>query len=67
MDDYSLLTKLSEQPKDSQCALFLCTFTDETKDVNESLNLSKEEPKDANKILAALETFSRFMVNETLV
>ena len=65
-NDFSLLTKLSEQSKEYQCALLRYTFTDETRNVYESFNLSTEDAKDPKKILEALETFSRGMVNETL-
>ena len=65
-NDYSLLTKLSEQSKEYQCALLRYTFTDETRNVYESFNLSTEDAKDPKKILEALETFSRGVVNETL-
>ena len=65
-NDYSLLTKLSEQSKEYQCALLRYAFTDETRNVYESFNLSTEDAKDPKKILEALETFSRGMVNETL-
>ena len=64
--DYSLLTKLSEQSTEYQCALLRYTFTDETRNVYESFNLSTEDAKDPKKILEALESFSRGMVNETL-
>ena len=64
--DYSLLTKLSEQPVEYQRALLRYTFTDETRNIYESFNLSTEDAKNPNKILDALDTFSRGMVNETL-
>ena len=64
--DYSLLTKLSEQPVEYQCALLRYTFTDETRNIYESFNLSTEDAKNPNKILDALDTFSRGMVHETL-
>eukprot|EP00794_Sanderia_malayensis_P002412 gene2412-2781_t len=65
-NDYSLLAKLSAQPKEYQCALLRYTFTDETRNVYESLNLSTDNTNDPNKILDALDTFSRGVVNETL-
>ena len=63
--DYSLLTKLSEQPVEYQCALLRYTFTDETRNIYESFNLSTEDATNPNRILDALETFSLGMVNET--
>ena len=64
--DYVLLTELNNKPDEYQCALLRYTFTSETRNIYDSLNLSEADSKKMNRVLEALETFARGVVNETM-
>ena len=42
------------------------TFNEETRNIYESLGLSKDDSKNVNKIVEAIEKFAKGIVNETL-
>ncbi len=65
-DDYVLLSKLEEKEAPYQAAMLRYSFVDDTRTVYESLKLSEADSKDPTKILAAMETFAKGIVNETL-
>ena len=52
--------------KPYQAAMLRYCFVDKTRTVYESLKLSEEDNKDPEKILEAMETFAKGIINETL-
>ena len=64
--DYVLLSKLGTKEKPYQAAMLRYSFVDETRNIYESLKLSDEDIKDPDKIMTAMETFAKGIVNETL-
>ena len=64
--DYCIVTELEKKAPEYQSAMLRYTFTDETRNIYESLNLSETDAKDTAKIIDALEKFAKGIVNETL-
>ena len=48
--DYVLLTELNNKPDEYQCALLRYTFTSETRNIYDSLNLSEADSKKMNSV-----------------
>ena len=64
--DYCIVTELEKKTPEYQSAMLRYTFTDETRNIYESLNLSETDAKDIEKIIDVLEKFAKGIVNETL-
>ncbi len=65
-NDYYIVTELVKKEPAYQCAMLRYTFTDETRNIYDTLNLSENDAKDVAKIIEALEGFAKGIVNETL-
>ena len=65
-EDFYTITGLKNEEKSFVAATLRYTFTDETRNIYESLNLTEQEEKDPKVILEKLEKFSKGLVNETL-
>ena len=57
---------MEKKTAEYQSAMLRYTFTDETRNIYESLNLSEMDKKDTAKIIVVLEKFAKGVVNETL-
>ena len=64
--DHCIVTELEKKPPEYQSAMLRYTFTDETRNIYESLNLSETDAKDTEKIINVLEKFAEGIVNESL-
>ena len=65
-EDFYTITGLKNEEKSFVAATLRYTFTDETRNIYESLNLTEQEEKDPKVILEKLENISKGIVNETL-
>jgi len=65
-EDFYLLSGLREKEPKIQCAMIRYTFSAETRNIYDSLNLTKVQSEKPEVIIEALETFSRGIINETL-
>lgn len=65
-NDFVMITNLRNEDAAYVAAMIRYTFTDETRNIYESLSLSEDENKDPAIILQKLEEFARGLVNETL-
>ena len=65
-DDYAVVTGLAERDETYKCAVLRYTFTEETRKIYESLNLSQKESQICNTIITKLKTFAKGIINETL-
>ena len=65
-NDYVLITDLSAKTPEYISAMVRYTFTAETRNIYDSLNLTEGEKKDPKIIMEKMETFARGVVNETL-
>ena len=65
-NDYVLITDLSAKTPEYKSAMVRYTFTAETRNIYDSLNLTEGEKKDPKIIIEKMETFARGVVNETL-
>ena len=65
-DDYSVITKLDEKDQAYQCSVLRYTFTEETRKIYNTLELTDDEKKDKGKIIEKLEAFAKGTVNETM-
>ena len=65
-NDYAIVTKLKDEAAEYQCSMLRYTFTEETRKIYNTLNLSADEAKDIKEILKKLEAFAKGTVNETL-
>ena len=64
--DYVLLSGLEKKPAAYQAAMLRYTFSSETRNFYESLNLTENEKTDPAIILEKMEVFAKGIVNETL-
>ena len=64
--DYSIVTKLQDETPEYRCSMLRYTFTEETRKIYNTLNLTADEAKDDKTIITKLETFAKGTVNETL-
>ncbi len=64
-EDFYTITGLRNEEKEYVAALIRYTFTDETRNIYESLNLTDQEEKDPKTIIEKLEQFSKGLINET--
>ena len=64
--DYIIVSGLDEKEIQIQCSTLRYTFTDETRRIYNTLQLSDEDKKDPEKIIKALEELARGIINETL-
>ena len=60
------MTELEKKSPAYQCAMLRYTFTDETRNIYDSLGLSENGTNDVTKIIDALEDVAKGIVNETL-
>ena len=65
-EDFYTIAGLKNEEKSYVAAVIKYTFTDETRNIYESLNLTEQEEKDPKIILEKLENFSKGLVNKTL-
>ena len=65
-EDYVIVSELGKKDPEYQCAMLRFTFNEETRSIYESLGLSKDDSKNVNKIIEAIEKFAKGIVNETL-
>jgi hypothetical protein len=64
--DYVLLSDLEKKPQAYQAAMLRYTFSSETRNIYESLNLTENEKTDPAIILEKMEVFAKGIINETL-
>ena len=64
--DYCIVKELEKKAPEYQSAMLRYTFTDETRNIYGSLNLSATDAKDTAKIIDVLEKFAKGIVKETL-
>ena len=64
--DYVLLSDLEKKPAAYQAAMLRYTFSSETRNIYESLNLTENEKTDPTITLEKMEVFAKGIVNETL-
>ena len=65
-NDYVVVSKLAEKDEEYKCAMLRYTFTDDTRKIYESLNLTEEEKKNNKTIIEKLEIFAKGIINETI-
>ena len=65
-DDYAVVSSLSTQTNEYQCSMLRYTFTEDTRKIYNTLNLTADESKNLNTIINKLETFAKGTVNETM-
>ena len=65
-NDYFIVTELGKKAAAYQCAMLRYTFTDETRNIYDTLGLSENDANDVTKIIDALEGFAKGIVNENL-
>ena len=65
-NDYFIVTELGKKAPAYQCAMLRYTFTDEARNIYDTLGLSENDANDVTKIIDALEGFAKGIVNETL-
>ena len=65
-EDYVIVSELGKKDPEYQCAMLRFTFNEETRNIYESLGLSKDDSKNVYKIIEAIEKFAKGIVNETL-
>ena len=64
--DYAVVTKLDAETPEYQCSMLRYTFTEDTRKIYNTFDLTADEQKDVNVIIQKLETFSKGTVNETM-
>ena len=64
--DYAIITKLADETPEYICSTLRYTFTEETRKIFNTLNLTTEEAKDSTAIITKWETFAKVTVNETM-
>ena len=65
-EDYVVVTKLAEESAGYQASMLRYSFTEDTRKIYNTLNLSEEEAKTSATIIAQLETFAKGTINETM-
>ena len=65
-EDYVMLSSLSAKEPQYQAAMLRYAFTDETRQIYDSLNLTDEESKNPTKIMEEMEKYAKGIINETL-
>ena len=65
-DDYVMLTELNTKSAAYQAAMLRYAFTDQTRQMYDSLQLSDDDARDPGKILEEIEKFAKGIINETL-
>ena len=65
-DDYAIITKLEEQSAAYQCSVLRYTFTEDTRKIYNTLELTDAEKQNKTTILEKLEAFAKGTVNETM-
>ena len=64
--DFTVVTKLTDLSEEYQASMVRFTFTEETRKIYNTLNLTTEEEKSAKTIIDKLEVFAKGTVNETM-
>ena len=62
-EDYAIITELDKKPNQYQWAMLRYTFTEETQEIYQSLNITSN---DTNTIMEELKKFARSIVSKTL-
>ena len=65
-DDYAVVSKLEAEEPAYKCSILRYCFTEETRKIHNTLNLTEEEQKDSKVIIQKLELFAKGTVNETM-
>ena len=65
-DDYVMLTELNTKDAAYQAAMLRYAFTDETRQMYDSLQLSDVDHRNPERILEEVEKFAKGIINETL-
>ena len=65
-EDYTIVTELNTKAQAYQCSMLRYAFNEETRKIYDSLSLSEDDRKDITKIMEAMETFSKGIINKTL-
>ena len=65
-DDYVMLTELDKKGEAYQAAMLRYAFTDDTRQIYDSLQLSEVDSRNPAKILEEIEKFAKGIINETL-
>ena len=64
--DYAVVSKLEEESAEYKCSILRYCFTEDTRRIYNTLNLSEEDAKDYTVIITKLEEFAKGTVNETM-
>ena len=64
--DYSVVTKLADEDEPYKCSMVRYSFTEDTRKIYESLQLTAAEQQVSATIIAKLKEFAKGTVNETL-
>ena len=64
--DYAIVTKLKDEEPEYKCSMLRYTFTEETRKIYNTFNLTAEEAKNDQLIIQKLEAFAKGTINETL-
>ena len=64
--DYVMLTNLGAKDAAYQAAMLRYAFSDDTRQIYESLKLSDEDNKNPDRVLEEMEKFAKGIINETL-
>ena len=64
--DYVVVTKLAAESPEFQSSTLRYTFTEETRKIYNTFNLTADEAKNVATIIEKLETFAKGTVNETM-
>ena len=65
-EDFTIVTEIANKPVAYQCAMLRYAFTDETRKIYETLNLTAHQQKAVTELISALEKFVKGIINETL-
>ena len=64
--DYAVVSKLAEESEEYKCSVLRYTFSEDTRRIYESLQLSDDDKKNSATIITKLEVFAKGTVNETM-
>ena len=65
-NDYVLITELGNKTPEYQAATLRYAFSEETRNIYESLGLNDDEKKDTATIINKMKTFAKGIVNEKM-
>ena len=65
-NDYVLITSLADKDPAYQSAMLRYTFSTETRNIYDSLNLNEDDKKNPQVIIDKMEEFAKGIINETL-